>query len=53
MNNVEVTIRLGTMADLLGISKTLAHALDWRGSDGWNSPEELIESTGHDFLLAG
>jgi ribosomal protein S18 acetylase RimI-like enzyme len=50
--DVEFTIRNATEADLPAIQAALAHALDWRGVGGWESPVELIESSGHAYLLA-
>lgn len=53
MSDVGFTVRLATMTDLPAIAAALAYALDWRGEGGWESPAELIEATGHGYLIAG
>ena len=52
MSVVEFTVRNAAEADLPAIRTALAHALDWRGVAGWESPAALIESSGHAYLLA-
>jgi ribosomal protein S18 acetylase RimI-like enzyme len=53
MSDVGFTVRRATMADLPAIATALACALDWRGEGGWESPTELIEATGHGYLIVG
>lgn len=52
MDDVDYTVRTAAPEDLPAIRTALAHAIDWRGHGGWESPEALIEQTGHTFLLA-
>lgn len=48
----EFTIRESATADLPAIRMALAYALDWRGEGGWDSPDKLIDGSGHSYLLA-
>lgn len=51
--NGECSIRPATAADVPAISAALAYAIGWRGRGGWARSAELIEATGHAYLLAG
>ncbi len=53
MSDVKFTVRAAAEADLPALRAALAHALDWRGAGGWESPLAFIESSGQAYLLAG
>jgi ribosomal protein S18 acetylase RimI-like enzyme len=46
------SVRLATTDDLPAIRAALAWAIDWRGATPAQTPEEIIERTGHAYLLA-
>jgi ribosomal protein S18 acetylase RimI-like enzyme len=45
-------VRLAAADDLPAIRAALAWAIDWRGTTPGETPEEIIERTGHAYLLA-
>lgn len=51
MSTPDFRVRLATVDDLGALRSALAWAIDWRSPEPASDPEDVIEKTGHAYLL--